>query len=832
MALNESAGILFKIKADSSDAVRELDKVEKEMKGLGASTSSLSSVLGGMVNPAALAAAGVAAIATAAVAATKALFDLAQGASEYGSMIFDASQKTGLGAETLSALKFAADQAGSSFEQVTKGIQVFGVEVGKAAQGNQQAVEKMKALGVTSNDLDEALKQVFTTINNGKTDTDKLALASEAFGKKIGPDLIPLIKDANGNLDEMVDKAKELGVTITDDAMRAADEFGDQMGLLNTQLQHVAYTIGFAVIPVFNEMAGDFSEWLVRNKSEIADWAKTVGIAFRQAIAAVKPLVLLVAAASTGDYTQFVLAASAAIANEIQAQSTIGAGVGGRLSGVGSRGGFSGAGKGSGKSDADRRAKDDLAAEIEIQKNVLKEAEDTYEAALKKLRDVFKETGDSKAFIDGATAALTKFTDAAGQTLAKLTELENKQAEGGTENQLELLRQKQEQRVKALQEDLNAGVDANNKIVADKAEQQQEVILDLHEKTEEEIAKIQARRTQRTVDELKKETDAEIKSLTARLKAGEDVGDELGQKIVDASANFRIMYEADLQARLDALDREKEIRAQEIRDKVTDKRQEQELIAELEEEFHQRRLDAEDEFRQQIKQIADEYPIPAIVPEDDWITKWQDFFAQVAPGIQNMAQATIAATDLMTNAFQGIANAIGSVVEQWVLYGNTAPAIMRKILASALASIAAEAAVRAIYELAAGFASLFFNPGEAAAHFTAAALFGSIAVGAALAGRAIAGDAFKKQTSSATGGASGQSASQQDTSSQGQQFSGNNKTQVVDINANQPAKTTGVPVTVTLRIADDSTWLGKMLKADVETNGGARQQIKLIAQDA
>jgi hypothetical protein len=74
---------------------------------------------------------------------------------------------------------------------------------------------------------------------------------------------------------------------------------------------------------------------------------------------------------------------------------------------------------------------------------------------------------------------------------------------------------------------------------------------------------------------------------------------------------------------------------------------------------------------------------------------------------------------------------------------------MRKILAQALASIAAEAAINAVKELALGFATLFFNPAESAAHFTAAALWGSIAGATAIAGRGVAGDLFKQKPTAA-----------------------------------------------------------------------------------
>lgn len=112
--------------------------------------------------------------------------------------------------------------------------------------------------------------------------------------------------------------------------------------------------------------------------------------------------------------------------------------------------------------------------------------------------------------------------------------------------------------------------------------------------------------------------------------------------------------------------------------------------------------------------------------------------------------------EILKRTFLDVANAIGQTVANYVLLGTTGPAVMRKILATALATIAAEAAVNAIKELALGFASLFFNPAEAAAHFTAAALWGSIAGVTAVAGRAVAGNLFQ-QGSGASGGAGSRS---------------------------------------------------------------------------
>ncbi|HEX2881390.1 MAG TPA: hypothetical protein VHO25_17800, partial [Polyangiaceae bacterium] len=106
---------------------------------------------------------------------------------------------------------------------------------------------------------------------------------------------------------------------------------------------------------------------------------------------------------------------------------------------------------------------------------------------------------------------------------------------------------------------------------------------------------------------------------------------------------------------------------------------------------------------------------------------------------------------LLTDSFFQVADAIGQVTANWVLLGETGPAVGRKLLAQALANLAKEAAVNMIKETALGFATLFLNPAESASHFTAAGIWALIAGGAALGGRKAAGDLFKQDSARAGG---------------------------------------------------------------------------------
>lgn len=94
---------------------------------------------------------------------------------------------------------------------------------------------------------------------------------------------------------------------------------------------------------------------------------------------------------------------------------------------------------------------------------------------------------------------------------------------------------------------------------------------------------------------------------------------------------------------------------------------------------------------------------------------------------------------LLTGSADGLAEAFAELGNTGRLSMDTIGQAVRKAVGVQLQQIGALALTRSIFELAAGFATLFLNPAESASHFQAAALFGIIGTGAAVAGGAIAG---------------------------------------------------------------------------------------------
>lgn len=248
--------------------------------------------------------------------------------------------------------------------------------------------------------------------------------------------------------------------------------------------------------------------------------------------------------------------------------------------------------------------------------------------------------------------------------------------------------------------------------------------------------------------ELNAQEQAELKQHIAILKVINEGGPSL---------------EASIRARVEFLERQTELNAEEqaeltrhkaILAKLSDRSQSYADAIQKRIEFLQRQKELNAEEKAELERHEKELELIRRRARLD--EKESDPLGRVTLDIDNLKEfasviedSIVPLADILRNSFLQVADAIGQTVANWVLLGETGPAVMRKILAQALASIAAEAAVNAIKELALGFATLFFNPAESAAHFTAAGLWAAIGGVAAVAGRSVAGDLFKPKTGGA-----------------------------------------------------------------------------------
>jgi hypothetical protein len=138
------------------------------------------------------------------------------------------AQKVGMSTEALSKLTYAAKLADVSMQELQVGVQQLSKNMEAGSEG-------LAALGISATDSAGNLRstaEVFADVAEafaGMEDgAGKTAIAMNIFGRS-GAQLIPLLNSGRRGLNEMGDEAQRLGVVISGDAARAAENFNDNM---------------------------------------------------------------------------------------------------------------------------------------------------------------------------------------------------------------------------------------------------------------------------------------------------------------------------------------------------------------------------------------------------------------------------------------------------------------------------------------------------------------------------------------------------------------------------------------------------------------------------
>lgn len=218
---------------------------------------------------------GVAAAAAAAVGL--AIFKLAENFAKLSDELNKASAQTGISVEELSRLKLVAAQSETSFEALSRGLLIFNRNLFDFRQGAGESVAAFRALGITAADLAgkgtegtfglvaERLAQV------GDAGT-RSALAMKIFGRS-GAELVPLLKALGDGTAISRAEMEQLGAIISADATALGDEFGDQLELVNAQLDGLKAQLAVNFIPLLLELLPHVQN-LVK---AFTDWARAAG---------------------------------------------------------------------------------------------------------------------------------------------------------------------------------------------------------------------------------------------------------------------------------------------------------------------------------------------------------------------------------------------------------------------------------------------------------------------------------------------------------------------------------------------------------------------------
>ena len=190
--------------------------------------------------------------------------------AEVGEELNKLSQKTAVSVEALSALLYASELSDLSAESLTKALKFLSTAMFDAKVKGGEGSAALKAFGVSALDAqgqirptEQVLLDLAEKFAAMPDSAEKAALAVKLFGKN-GLDMIPMLNQGRDGLTEMMEEAKRLGLVMSADAARAAEEFNDNMKRLHAVNEGVQRQIGSALLPIL----ADLTEQMFLAKTE------------------------------------------------------------------------------------------------------------------------------------------------------------------------------------------------------------------------------------------------------------------------------------------------------------------------------------------------------------------------------------------------------------------------------------------------------------------------------------------------------------------------------------------------------------------------------------
>ena len=260
--------LVAKLALDKSDYESGLGDAEQSAQSFGDKLKS------GLGTAAKVGAAAVTAVAGAATAATGKLISEAGQVAAYGDDIDKASQKMGISAEAYQEWDAVLQHSGSSISAMGIGMKTLG---NAAAEGSDAftalGISTEKAAKMSKEDL---FAETITALQNVKDENERAQLAQELFGRS-AMELGPLLNTSAEDTQKMRDKVHELGGVMSDEAVKSAAAYQDNLQDMTTAIDGVTRGITAGFLPGLSDLmdgitravsGGDYANEMINNGVE------------------------------------------------------------------------------------------------------------------------------------------------------------------------------------------------------------------------------------------------------------------------------------------------------------------------------------------------------------------------------------------------------------------------------------------------------------------------------------------------------------------------------------------------------------------------------------
>lgn len=207
--------------------------------------------------------AGFASLASAAKDLGNRLKGLLDDTAEYGDEVDKASQKMGISAEEYQKWDYVLQRNGSSIDSMQKGLKTLSAKITEGSQA-------FDTLGVSTTNADGSFRSTEEVMNDtmaalaGMQDgAQRTALATQLFGGKVAQELAPTLNSGADGIQELKDRAEDLGLILSDEGVAASASYQDAMLDLEESLGGIKNTIGASILPVATDMINMLTDQVI-----------------------------------------------------------------------------------------------------------------------------------------------------------------------------------------------------------------------------------------------------------------------------------------------------------------------------------------------------------------------------------------------------------------------------------------------------------------------------------------------------------------------------------------------------------------------------------------
>lgn len=280
--------IFGEIFIDNQKANKEIDTTTEKAEKSGSKIGKAFSAIGNtMLKVGTAVGTGAAAIGTAA-------YGLASKTASHADEIDKVSQKLGLSRESYQEWDYVLSQAGVEVTNMTTGFKTFTNKMDDAKNGSASALKMFEKLGISLDDLnsmsrEDAFNAVITAMQGMEDSTERAALANDLFGKS-GQELTALFNQTAEQTEELKNKAHELGMVMSDEAVDAGVGLVDTMDTLKKAGEGLFNSLGTIAMPIIQKVADALIKAVPAAQKFMEKFLPTVQSAFE---AVVPPLMQL-----------------------------------------------------------------------------------------------------------------------------------------------------------------------------------------------------------------------------------------------------------------------------------------------------------------------------------------------------------------------------------------------------------------------------------------------------------------------------------------------------------------------------------------------------------